>query len=117
MNVTLTAFPRSKIEFEVGIGTGGLEDMLERRQCEWRASQVGVQDHARGIDYRLQRIAEPFAKLTHDSFCDAGQCEVNCSGVEATRRNLVAQAGEDGSSRVDNRNLSFLREPGSELGP
>src|SRR5919108_5427924 len=104
MNVTLTAFPRSKVEFEVGVRTGDLADMLERGQCEWRTSQVGVQDHARGIDYRLQGIAEPFAELTHDSFCDAGQCEVNCSGVEATCRNFVAQAGEDGSSRVDHCN-------------
>src|SRR5271157_103885 len=92
MDVALPAFPGREIEFEIGIGAGRGSDAIERRGGQRRASEIGVQDHARGVDERQQRITERLAELSFDRRGQAAECEVERFLVELAVGDFLAQA-------------------------
>ncbi len=51
VDVALPALAGRQIEFEIGIGARRGADVIERSGSQRRASQIGVQDHAGGVDH------------------------------------------------------------------
>ena len=56
--------------------------MIEHCGSQRRASEIGVQDDAGGIDDRLQRVTQRLAQLTFDRCGQAPECEVQGFLVE-----------------------------------
>ena len=50
MDVSFAAFARFQIEFQIGIATGRGASVLESLGGKRRASEIGMEDHACGID-------------------------------------------------------------------
>src|SRR6267154_3873928 len=50
--------------------------MIEGLASERRASEIGMQDYAGGIDYRQQRVAQRLSKLAFNCRRQAAKCEV-----------------------------------------
>ena len=67
MHVTLATVSGLDIEFQVRISGSGVSNMLQRGGCEGRASEVGMKDHAGGIDDGTQRVSERLPNLSLDS--------------------------------------------------
>ena len=63
VRVALPALAGAQVEFQVGVAGGKIKDLPGSFDAQGRASQVGVQHHAGGVDDRLQRCAQPFTHL------------------------------------------------------
>ena len=57
MDVALAALAGGQIELQIRVALRDLGNMLQRRLRERRAPEVGMQDDARGVDDRTQRVA------------------------------------------------------------
>ena len=56
--------------------------MIERCGSQRRASEIGVQDDAGGVDDRLQRVTQRLTQLTFDRCGQAPECQVQRFFVE-----------------------------------
>ena len=61
VDIALSAFAGGEIEFQVGIGACCIADVVECGSRQRGASEIRVQNNARGIDKRLQRVSQGFA--------------------------------------------------------
>ncbi len=58
MNVAFTALARREVELQVGVRSRNLGHVLQHRVAQRSTSEIRMQDHARRIDDRLQRIGQ-----------------------------------------------------------
>ena len=76
MDVALPALAGCEVEFEIGIGARRGADVIERTRSQRRASEIGVQDHAGGVDERPQRVTQRLAELAFDCCGQAAEREI-----------------------------------------
>ena len=82
MDVALAAVSGLDIELEIRISGSGISNMLQCGGRERRASQVGVQDHAGGVDDRTQRVSQRLPNLALDCIRDSREGEVDSVGFQ-----------------------------------
>ena len=66
MHIALAALAGRQIKFQVGVALRDFDHALQRRAAQRRAPQVGVQDHARRVDHRPQRVGMRFSQSPLD---------------------------------------------------
>src|SRR5438309_10333685 len=76
MNIALSAFPRLEIEFEIRITARRRANMIEGLASQRRASEIGVQNYAGGINDRQQRVAQRLSELAFNCRRQAAKREV-----------------------------------------
>ena len=72
MHITLAALSGSEIELQVRVSSGGLPNVAERTLRQGSPAQICMQDHARAIDHRAQRIAESAAEFSFKRGLNSG---------------------------------------------
>ncbi len=73
VDITLATSASANVKLKIGITGGGLANVLDRRLAQRSAAQVGVQNHASGVDYRAQRITQCLAELICDRPRETGE--------------------------------------------
>jgi hypothetical protein len=76
MDVALPALAGGEVEFEISIGARRGAEVIERTRSQRRASEIGVQDHAGGVDERPQRVTQRLAELAFDCRGQAAEREI-----------------------------------------
>ena len=72
MNIPLAALAGFEIELQVRVSSGGLPNVVKRTLRQGGSPQIRMQDHARAIDHRAQRIAESAAEFSFKRGLNSG---------------------------------------------
>jgi hypothetical protein len=72
--------------------------VIEDGGSEGCTSEIGVQNHAGGIDDRAQRVAKRVAKLALDCFRETGEGEVQRVRIKLVLGNLTAQTRDNNAN-------------------
>ena len=115
VDVALTASSGSEIEFEVGVGSGSITNVIDGRSGQRSAAEIGVKDHAGGIDDGTKRIAESASQFVIDGSGKSGESEINFVLVDRTAGNLLTEAFENGARGYGNSGLAITGEQGLEI--
>src|SRR5713101_1767877 len=89
--------------------------MIERGGCQWRASEIGVENDPCRVDDRTQRITERLLQLPFDRIRQAAQCEVKRLLIQLACRNLLPQMREHNSGTFRNRSVAVSFSPGLDF--
>ncbi len=73
MYVALATKARGEIKLQIGVTGGRFANMLDRGFGKRSTAKIGVEDHARSVDYRTQGISERLAKLVFHGDSQARQ--------------------------------------------
>ena len=82
MYVALPAHAGGQIEFEIGIYIRRGANVIERSGSQRRSPQIGVQDHAGGVNHWQQGVAQRLAELTFHCRGQAAEREIQRFLVE-----------------------------------
>jgi hypothetical protein len=109
MNVAFAALAGADIELQVRIGRSSVCNVLNGTFWQRCAAQIGVQDHARSVDHRAQRILDQCPQLSIYRISDAVDCQGHGVGIELTITNLVANASEHRTRRLRHGGVTLAR--------
>src|ERR1700676_5273623 len=110
MHVPLATSADTEIKFEIAVTRSRLADVFTSGIAQRSTSEVGMQDHAGGIDYRPQRIAHGMAKLLFDRGRQARKRKLQSALVEQSECNFLPQSRNYGARRVCHQFMSVARD-------
>ena len=99
MDIALSAFAGGEIEFQVGIGACCIADVVECGSRQRGASEIRVQNNARGIDKRLRSIAR-IRVAGFDGCGEAAEREVERFLVDYALSDFLPKTCEDDAHRI-----------------
>ena len=115
VDVALAAGSGSEIEFEIGVGSGNVANVVDGRSGQRSAAEIGVQDHAGGVDDGTKRVSESAAQFVVDGSGKSGESEVNLHLVDRTTGNLLTEAFENGARGGGYSGLAITGDEGLEI--
>ena len=111
VDVALTTLAGCEIELQIGIAGSGLANVIQGVLRQRSASEIGVQDHAGGVDHRTQRVTQRLPQAPLDRIRQPGDRELHSLRVQPASSDFVSQPRQHRASRVGESNVTL---PGSQ---
>src|SRR5690348_9664813 len=110
MDIAFAALSRVEVKFQIGIARRDADEVLEGIAREGRASQIGMEDYAGGVDDFLERMPERAPQFALNCFGNAVDGKLRSVFLEAARGDFLAQAIENGADRVSSSHAALAFE-------
>jgi hypothetical protein len=115
VDVALAASSGREIEFEIGVGRCSVTNVIDGRSGQRSAAEIGVKDHAGGIDDWTERISESASEFVIDGSGKSGESEINFELGDRTTGNLLTEAFENGARGGGDGELAITADQGPEI--
>ena len=107
MDIALAALTGIEVELKVRIVRGGFADVIKDGGCQWRTSEIGVENDPRRVDERPQRVDERLLQLPCDRIRQATQREVQRRLIQLARSDFLPKTREHKADTLGNDGVSF----------
>src|SRR5690242_14868673 len=107
MRIAFPALAMLDVELKVGITAGNLAHSLQRGISQRRASQIGMQDDARGIDDRAQRRLQALSQLALNRLRNSLHRNFNALGIEMSGRDFSTQTRKNAARSIGYGSVAF----------